>query len=440
MSHLSFILSFDQVRRLAKVIRPKYLLLACIGFVAAFLFTEFGLRLYLNATAPIEPVACKREDPIVHHAYMPNTTCRYKTAEWDTEIKINSLGLRNKEISEENNFRVLVLGDSFTAAESVDYEKSAVYLAEKRLNDEGKKVELVNTGVPSYSPILEYLWLREYGLKFMPDLVILNFDLGDISGENSLANFYSEEILEESLSLKSKVEESDLGSQDLHEEESTLESNESEPIEKITKEQPALWEDTRSPLFITRGENPGTLTLTSKIKFWLHTNLESYNFIAENIKKTIRKMRGIPEAPIYVLGDFKNDFEYVTRSSENANNRDVYKIPFENLKRIKRLLDKNGLPFVVIYFPHGHQISAKEWAKGRQFYGLELGKVYPLDSIKILMELSKEEKIEAYDASSAFLSAEESQFPLYYPFDGHFTANGNMIMANVIAEVIREKI
>ena len=414
--------------------------LALTGAVASLVFAELGLRLYLFKTTPIEPVECKREDPIVHHGYKPNTTCRYRTKEWDTRIKINSTGLRNEEIGPKDKFRVLVLGDSFTAAESVNLEKTAVYLVGEKLNSEGKNVEVINAGVPSYSPILEYLWLREYGLELMPDLVILNFDLGDISGENSLANFYSEEILEESLSLKSKEEESDLGSQDIHEEESTLESNESEPIEKITKEQPALWEDTRSPLFITRGENPGTLTLTSKIKFWLHTNLESYNFIAENIKKTIRKIRGIPEAPIYVLGDVKNDFEYVTRSSENANNRDVYKIPFENLKRIKRLLESKSIPLVVIYFPHGHQISAKEWAKGRQFYGLEKERIYPLDSINVLMEMSKEEKIEAYDASNAFLSAEESQFPLYYPFDGHFTENGNMIMANVIAQVIREKI
>ena len=83
-------------------------------------------------------------------------------------------------------FRVLVLGDSFTAAESVNYDKTAVYLAEKKLNIEGKNVELINAGVPSYSPILEYLWLREYGLELDPDLVILNFDLGDISGDNFL--------------------------------------------------------------------------------------------------------------------------------------------------------------------------------------------------------------------------------------------------------------
>ena len=95
---------------------------------------------------------------------------------------------------------------------------------------------------------------------------------------------------------------------------------------------------------------------------------------------------------------------------------------------------------MVIYFPHGHQISAKEWAKGRQFYGLEKERIYPLDSINVLMEMSKESEIESYDATSNFMKASESLFPLFYPFDGHFTENGNMIMANIIAQVIREKI
>ena len=395
------------------------------------LLVEIGLRFYLNESASIEPVECKREDPIVHHGYKPITTCRYKTAEWDTEIRINSHGLRNKEIEEsKNKFRVLVMGDSFTAAESVDYEKTFVYLAESTLIKEGKNIEVINAGVPSYSPILEYLWLREYGLELNPDLVILNFDLGDVSGDNFMMDYYSgfEKSYDDNSSLENK--ESGLDSKEVSDEKSPL----------IVKEEPIkLWADTRRKLFISRAENPDSLTLITRIKFWLHTHFKSYGFFAEATKKTIRKIRGIPEKPIYVLGDVKNDFEYVTRSIENAINREVYKSSLENLKRIKSLLDNNSIPFVVVYFPHGHQISGDEWAKGRQFYGLEQGKVYPLDSINVLMELSKEAEIETYDATESFLKASDSLFPLFYPFDGHFTANGNMVMSGVLAEIIRKK-
>jgi len=97
------------------------------------------------------------------------------------------------------------------------------------------------------------------------------------------------------------------------------------------------------------------------------------------------------------------------------------------------------IPFIVIYFPHGHQVSAKEWEQGRPFYGLEQNKVYSTESIKVLMEMSKEAGIESYDTSSDFISAEHSLFPLFYPFDGHFTANGNFVFANFLSSVIRDK-
>ena len=171
----------------------------------------------------------------------------------------------------------------------------------------------------------------------------------------------------------------------------------------------------------------------------MHTNFKSYNLISENIKKIVRKKRNIPEEPIYVLGNVKNDFEYVTRSDDNADNKGVYEIPFENLKRIKNILGEKNISFIVVFFPHGHQVSAKEWAKGRQFYGLEKNKLYSLKSIKVLMELSKEDQIDAYDASGAFIDAEGSLFPLFYPFDGHFTANGNFVFANFLSSVIRDK-
>ena len=41
-------------------------------------------------------------------------------------------------------------------------------------------VDVVNAGHASYSPILEYLLLRDPGLRLQPDLVVLNFDMTDV--------------------------------------------------------------------------------------------------------------------------------------------------------------------------------------------------------------------------------------------------------------------
>lgn len=390
-----------------------------IGLLASLFLVELSLRFYLFLTTPINPMECRREDPIVHHGYKPNTACRYKTKEWDTEIKINSIGLRSNEVGQKTGYRILVIGDSFTAAESVDLEKTAVYLTEKRLNGEGKKVEIINAGVPSYSPVLEYLWLRERGLKLSPDLVVLNFDLGDISGDNFLSEFFSgsTETLDEDFSLEGKED----------------------AFQEGKEASTSVWDDTSWQLKTTRAENPSTLSFITRIKFWLHTHLKSYNFFAEATKKTIRKIKGIPEEPIYVLGDVKNDFEFITRSEENALKMDVYQLPLQNLIRIKNLLDKEGIPFVVVYFPHGHQVSEKEWVKGRAFYGIEQNKIYTRKGIEVLVKISQDAEIEAYDVSDYFLRA-ASDFPLYFPFDGHFTEDGNKVFASALFDIVKDKI
>ncbi|MEK7251480.1 MAG: hypothetical protein AAB209_13775, partial [Bacteroidota bacterium] len=61
-------------------------------------------------------------------------------------------------------------------------------LEEKLQSQQGAmKFEVINAGVGSYSPLLEYLYLKHYELQFNPDLVILNFDLSDVYDDISSA-------------------------------------------------------------------------------------------------------------------------------------------------------------------------------------------------------------------------------------------------------------
>lgn len=43
--------------------------------------------------------------------------------------------------------------------------------------------EVINSGVSAYSLLFEYLYLKNYGLQFNPDLVILFTDLNDESDD-----------------------------------------------------------------------------------------------------------------------------------------------------------------------------------------------------------------------------------------------------------------
>lgn len=87
--------------------------------------------------------------------------------------------------------RILALGDSHVDG-VVDNEENLTTLLEARLNrpDEkkGLRWQVLNAAVGSYSPYQNYLWYRETGKRYDPDLVLLTFYLG-----NDLAELATED-------------------------------------------------------------------------------------------------------------------------------------------------------------------------------------------------------------------------------------------------------
>ena len=55
---------------------------------------------------------------------------------------------------------------------------------EQLLNqDNPGRFEVLNGGMQGYSPILYYLFLKEKGLDFNPDLVLINFSITDVTDD-----------------------------------------------------------------------------------------------------------------------------------------------------------------------------------------------------------------------------------------------------------------
>lgn len=94
----------------------------------------------------------------------------------------NSQGFRDRERTVERIGpapRVLALGDSFTWGAGVSYDEAFVTLLERSLQATSVHAEVINVGVPSWGPSEELHLLKAYGLRFQPDLVVLNFFLGN---------------------------------------------------------------------------------------------------------------------------------------------------------------------------------------------------------------------------------------------------------------------
>lgn len=98
----------------------------------------------------------------------------------------NSLGLRGPEIQAnkpDDVFRIIVLGDSVTYGLNVDADEAFPALVEKQLEEQrinGKRVEVINAGVPAYTTYNELHFYKDMLRDLSPDLVILGFCMNDV--------------------------------------------------------------------------------------------------------------------------------------------------------------------------------------------------------------------------------------------------------------------
>lgn len=97
----------------------------------------------------------------------------------------NSHGFRDREYTmakPQNTYRILVLGDSFTWGVGLDAEETLPKLLESRLSEETSsgEVEVINAAIPGYNTVEEFLLLKEEGVKYDPDMVLVVFNLNDI--------------------------------------------------------------------------------------------------------------------------------------------------------------------------------------------------------------------------------------------------------------------
>jgi hypothetical protein len=113
----------------------------------------------------------------------PNFTGYLREEEFNTDISINSTGHRQSELGSKNdeNTRILVIGDSFTFGYGVEENDGYVRVAERELAVlvPGQTVELVNAGVPAWWTDSYYLYLKTRGLLFEPDVVIVGLFMGN---------------------------------------------------------------------------------------------------------------------------------------------------------------------------------------------------------------------------------------------------------------------
>lgn len=169
--------------------RAARLLAGIAGVVVALA----GVECMLRAFAP-QPLSLSYLAPDGLTLHIPGASVRYTRLEFSNEIRIDSLGLRDRELAVPRPgdlFRILVLGDSYVEGKQVRLEEvfAKRLEAELRRRFPARRWEVVNAGVSGYGTADELELFETVGRKLEPQVVIVAFAIANDVQDNRASPF-----------------------------------------------------------------------------------------------------------------------------------------------------------------------------------------------------------------------------------------------------------
>ncbi|RME71973.1 MAG: hypothetical protein D6784_14305 [Chloroflexi bacterium] len=151
------------------------------GVVIPLLLLEFGVRLTHLAPPPQPNPTIWEPHPLFGWWHIPNSGGIFHSDfnEFETEVRINARGLRDRDIGYDNPtaaLRILSLADSFGEALQVNLPETYHKQLETRLSQSlGRPVEVINAGVGGWGTDQEAIFYVAEGFRYRPDVVLLAF-------------------------------------------------------------------------------------------------------------------------------------------------------------------------------------------------------------------------------------------------------------------------
>ena len=155
----------------------KNLLILFFALLFSLMIAEVVLRFAWDMGSWVErPIYRKSFNPYLRYDLVPGAK--------SGNVSINSGGFRGPEYPVQkaaNTFRILMLGDSETLSILLPEKDSLAAQLQEILNKKspGKHYEVLNFGVEGYCTLQELELFKTKGIKYNPDLIILNYCLND---------------------------------------------------------------------------------------------------------------------------------------------------------------------------------------------------------------------------------------------------------------------
>jgi hypothetical protein len=381
------------------------LLLAGGAVLAALLAAEPIVRFFRPFDMNQRAFAM-RYDPVLGWSKAPHLKGVYAPGEEEVEA-LNSRGLRGREYpyaKPANEYRVLVLGDSFAEGRLVAFRDTTFEVLERELRGtmkDGRRVEVISAGTGGYSTDQALLFFTGEGRKYAPDLTVLMFYENDV--------WYNAQ---------------------------PVSSRGNKPLFELHGDELVL---TRVPV-PRAGEaadgaaTPETPSVPGRLLAWIETNSALYQFVRDGV-------RGLPPVSPPSAGPVPDEFRVWMRTYDDQV-RYAWRVTEALLRELKRGTQDIGSELVVLYVPTAAEIHPDIWAATRRRYGLaeEEWDISRLE--RELGDVCRRNDIHFVDPAPDFRAEAARPWlertPLYFETDPHWTPAGHALAGKVLAAYVEK--
>lgn len=186
LTHANWLLALGSILAMALVFEGGFRVAAHLGNDALLdAATDLEIEPPSDRPAELGHLIQWAEDPREIYRLKPHLDVLYAGA----RVKTNAFGFRGPAVKMKKPgglYRILGIGDSFMFGYGVENDEPYLALLEDRLRRRfpGERVEVINTAVPGYNTSMEVASLRTRGVRFKPDLVLLEVVGNDLDLPN----------------------------------------------------------------------------------------------------------------------------------------------------------------------------------------------------------------------------------------------------------------
>ena len=332
-------------------------------------------------------------DAVRHHKLVPNAHAKFDQKEFSYVQRNNKLGLRGAEVSlqkPDSTYRIIALGDSFTMGKGVEDDQTFSSGLQEILQNELDKcerkverIEVLNAGVDSYSPLLAYLYLSQELRSLDWDLVIFNLDNSDLVQEAAYRSI-------------------------------------------------ALRDNSGAIIAVPGADSKRSISM--RFRHWIENNL----YMTRLLLFYMNKWLGHKDLSVQgVVTRANREVILPTLKADQVDRTQQWNDIFESLARIRDFADSRSSRFVMSVYPWGHQVNDDEWVSGRHVF-MSTGDSAIENYDEKILALAGEYGIDAISLYDGFLGYEGDE-PLYFAQDPHFTPRGQRLMAEETAQLLIER-